>query len=802
MSHSFRQYVILILFIVIVYFSVGEGNVESIESSIQHPKHQPQDSNINSVPLEAQESNLVIKENEQKLDDSHVATESIAKLAPGGETDTKVHVGVPKTNEFEDGEKLPDSVVESSDGAPGSSEIVIDGSKEAPLNEHFDTKNEVGDKDLSSKTVKETIPTESEIPPDEVGEDTPLASFKEFREQMEKEKEKKTIAEEKRGAGDIDDSTPDKPKSKFIQKNYADNSCGAKIVDKKKEFKNCGTILNNNKDLYAMIPCEGPIWFVIELCDTIQINALQLANYELFSSSIKEFKVYTSETYPPKEWKHLGTFETTNSRQIQKFNIENHSDYSKYVKFEKISSRGKEHFCVLSTFEVLGMSMVDEYEEVQANHQDLEMDSYELPLDGDDFHDAAPTDKSLYQGAKDTVKNIVDSALNVLGVSKNEQKDGNATVPSMEEHSAGNELQEPAIKPTEESVIIKVDEKGKEIKVDDAPERRLKGEEENEISDTGSVAKQEPPPSIPDREPIMEAVDLSKDDDEIVSPPLKSPEEAKVEINEELEIHSSSPDLKGDSKAQDKSDKSLEIPEPKIEGAAPEKGVIMTNSPKKNSIFVELDKKIKELEKNLSLSNDYLETLSSRYKRVDQSFKPLQKTLTTIDGVMTNFEERLKNLETQFEKFEDSLHIVLRHLEDSKTKSNSLITTTNLIIFLLLIMLYFFWRLSYKVNQISYCVLDKPVESKATYISDEIAHKQESSHTSKKRQRTKHPKESGGFSSRDTSPRPPLLSFKSESNIQKKVGNDSKKPLESVQMDLIYPQSKSPTLKRRAKHVR
>ena len=42
----------------------------------------------------------------------------------------------------------------------------------------------------------------------------------------------------------------------------------------------------------------------------------------------------------------------------------------------------------------------------------------------------------------------------------------------------------------------------------------------------------------------------------------------------------------------------------------------MSSSPKKNSIFVELDKKIKDLEYNLSLSNDYLETLSSRYKKV------------------------------------------------------------------------------------------------------------------------------------------------------------------------------------------
>ena len=795
------------LSISLYYMCCAEVIVETPQSNLQHPKHQPQDSDVN-----------VILEKEQ--------ADTVPKV--GGETaPEEVNSAVPLDDQKENASEIKSDGMHqngASKAVETSNEALASNGATEKLDEPvlaavLESNNQESVTELNNEVIIEeddrNQAVEAEkLETDDTNEEVPLASFKEFREeQMEKEKETKKVV--KRKTEDVDDSVVEKPKTKLIQKNYADNSCGSKIVDSKKEFKNSGTILNNNKDLYAMIPCEGAIWFVVELCDTIQINALQLANYELFSSSIKEFKVYTAETYPPKEWKHLGTFETVNSRQIQKFDIENHGDYSKYVRFEKITSRGKEHFCVLSTFEVLGMSMVDEYEEVQ-HQQDEEVDLYEQPLDSDDPPDTEPTDKSLIQGAKDTVKNIVDSALNVLGVSKSEEivKEEvveNDTVPSKDE-APPSSVEEEAVKATEESVIIKVDEMGKEIKSEGLPEKRLKGEEDvADVSSIPSPVGSQDPSSGPDREAIMEAVDLSKHDDEVVHKEVEKVEVKKPDVKGEGEpeivvavVQPISPEVKlesAESKPQEKIEKVPETSEPKPDGGATEKGVIMTNSPKKNSIFVELDKKIKELEKNLSLSNDYLETLSSRYKRVDQSFKPLQKTLSTIDEVMVRFEDRLQNLETKFEKFETALDSFLLHMEDTKSKSNTLVTSTNLILFLLLIMLYFLWRMSYKVNQISYCVIDQPSESKATFVTPEISHTTDSS-SSRKRQRSKPQKVTGGFRSRDTSPRPGLQSHKSESNLPKKMGTESKKPLESVQMDLIYPQQKSPILKRKAKHVR
>ncbi|XP_063695220.1 uncharacterized protein LOC134826678 [Bolinopsis microptera] len=786
------------LSISLFYMCCAEVIVETPPSNLQHPKHQPQDSDVNVILEKEQDDTVPRVGGEHAPEDvnSAIPLDDQKENASEIKSEEKHHTGSSKAVETSNEAVAPNGATEKLDEPVLANPVVLESKNQESVTE---VNNEV----IIEEEVRNEAVEAEELETDDTNEDVPLASFKEFREeQMEKEKETKKV--EKRKTEDVDDSVVEKPKPKLIQKNYADNSCGSKIVDSKKEFKNSGTILNNNKDLYAMIPCEGAIWFVVELCDTIQINALQLANYELFSSSIKEFKVYTAETYPPKEWKHLGTFETVNSRQIQKFDIENHGDYSKYVRFEKITSRGKEHFCVLSTFEILGMSMVDEYEEVQ-HQQDEEVDLYEQPLDSDDPPDTEPTDKSLIQGAKDTVKNIVDSALNVLGVSKSEEivKEEvvkNDTILSKDE-APPSSVGEEAVKPTEESVIIKVDEMGKEIKNEGVPEKRLKGEED--VADVSSIPPTvgtPDPPSAPDREAIMEAVDLSKHD-EVKKPDVKGEGEPEIVV---AVVQPISPDVKlesAESKPQEKIEKVPETSEPKPDGGASEKGVIMTNSPKKNSIFVELDKKIKELEKNLSLSNDYLETLSSRYKRVDQSFKPLQKTLSTIDEVMVRFEDRLQNLETKFAKFETALESYLLHMEDSKSKSNTLVTSTNLILFLLLIMLYFLWRMSYKVNQISYCVIDQPRESKATFVTPEISHTTDSN-SSRKRQRSKPQKVTGGFRSRDTSPRPGLLSHKSESNLPKKMGTESKKSLESVQMDLIYPQQKSPILKRKAKHVR
>ena len=824
-SHFTADISLVLFFVIIITFQKAlctkqevneEFSMPGEDIHVKHPKHQPQENNLDVDDI------VLNVENVEPID--KISEESTANINFGATeentseeiTDTNIPGGIEGIQlEKESATNIGDTPVFENDRI-----ILADSDKKTDQYENDININESVDSSIVLDDKNDVVITENKdnvVSADESEKEIP--SFKEYREQKEKE----TGNDDKRKTDLIDEAPVDKPKGKVIQKNYADNSCGANIVDKKKGFKNCDAILNNNKDLYGMIACDGSIWFVVELCDTVQIQAIQLANHELFSSSVQEFRIYTAENYPPKEWLLIGTFETVNNREVQNFDIENHGEYSKYVKFEKVSSRGKEHFCVLSKFGVLGISMVDEYEEQQMP-QEVDIDPYDQPLNEvpEEIVESI-NDKSLIEGAKDAVKNIVDSALNVLGVSKNEDKTEPRVAKNLpEEDTEIISYEEVQVIPIEESVVTKLDEAGKEIKdvLSKESEKRLKGEvaeqvEKNEnYNDSENMKKFDTLNNSPQQEPIMEGVDPSGDSSELQNSlndmDLKtvnllednlSHDEGKLDLMDNRETMEGFEKLHEENNGKSIVEKSQDVEK---DG----KGVVMTNSPKKNSIFVDLDKKIRELQKDLSLSNDYLETLSSRYKRVDNLFKPLEKTLSTVDEAIIDFEKRLKSLEAKFEKFDDAVDLYTSHMNELNTKSNTLITTTNLILFLLLLILYIFWRTSNKVQQILYCVMPKSKPNPSLQDKDKSGATNDSLLSHK---RTK-PK-SKDLLTRKRDPSPDVVkSNMSESSISNSkqifsVENrklvDNKKPLESVQMDLIYPQAKSPTLKRRSsKHVR
>ncbi|XP_059199844.1 SUN domain-containing ossification factor-like isoform X2 [Centropristis striata] len=205
---------------------------------------------------------------------------------------------------------------------------------------------------------------------------------------------------------------------KKVQKNfnnYASVECGAKILGANSEAKSTSAILKENMDLYMLNPCSNKIWFIIELCEPIQVKQLDIANFELFSSTPKDFLVSISDRYPTNKWLKLGTFHARDERTVQSFPLDEHL-YAKYVKVELVSHFGSEHFCPLSLIRVFGTSMVEEYEEIA--------DPAERPDDQDDDLDYPPgyapgevkLSKNLIGSAKDVILNMVNNiAVNVLG---------------------------------------------------------------------------------------------------------------------------------------------------------------------------------------------------------------------------------------------------------------------------------------------------------------------------------------------------------------------------------------------------
>uniref|UniRef100_A0A8D3BUS7 SUN domain-containing ossification factor n=1 Tax=Scophthalmus maximus TaxID=52904 RepID=A0A8D3BUS7_SCOMX len=201
-----------------------------------------------------------------------------------------------------------------------------------------------------------SVPSKEDIP-----------TFDEWKKQvMEVEKEKSQSLHTSASGS----PHPVKKVQKNFKNNYASVECGAKILSANNEAKSTSAILMENMDLYMLNPCSNKIWFVIELCEPIQVKQLDIANFELFSSTPKDFLVSISDRYPTNKWVKLGTFHARDERIVQSFPLDEQlyakyvKMFIKYIKVELLSHFGSEHFCPLSLIRVFGTSMVEEYEEI------------------------------------------------------------------------------------------------------------------------------------------------------------------------------------------------------------------------------------------------------------------------------------------------------------------------------------------------------------------------------------------------------------------------------------------------------
>ncbi|EFX65508.1 hypothetical protein DAPPUDRAFT_264556 [Daphnia pulex] len=167
---------------------------------------------------------------------------------------------------------------------------------------------------------------------------------------------------------------------------------------------------------------EQKYWMPTAKLNTpIQAQRVGIANFELFSSSPKDFRVYISDRYPTRDWALIGLFTAADERSIQSFTLER-----QLWQVELVSHYGKEHFCPigLSLFHVYGNS---EYE-VLDNEEDSrtgsishrqEEDSTEEEMLFDLQKNISNTDvdvegRNLFGSAKDAVINIVKKAAEVL----------------------------------------------------------------------------------------------------------------------------------------------------------------------------------------------------------------------------------------------------------------------------------------------------------------------------------------------------------------------------------------------------
>ncbi|KAK6851809.1 hypothetical protein PG995_011934 [Apiospora arundinis] len=147
---------------------------------------------------------------------------------------------------------------------------------------------------------------------------------------------------------------------------YSSFDAGATVIKTSPGAKNSKAILVENKDSYMLLECAtANKFFIVELSEDILVDTVVLANYEFFSSMIRQFRVSVSDRYPIKsdKWKILGDFQARNSRDIQPFLIQNPQIWARYLRIEILSHYGNEFYCPLSLLRVHGTRMLDSFKE-------------------------------------------------------------------------------------------------------------------------------------------------------------------------------------------------------------------------------------------------------------------------------------------------------------------------------------------------------------------------------------------------------------------------------------------------------
>ncbi|XP_056162009.1 SUN domain-containing protein 4 isoform X2 [Syzygium oleosum] len=141
--------------------------------------------------------------------------------------------------------------------------------------------------------------------------------------------------------------------------NYASAAKGAKVLAYNKEAKGALNILCRDKDKYLRNPCSAEGKFVvIELSEETLVDTIEIANFEHYSSNLKEFELLGSLVYPTDTWINLGNFTAANVKQAQRFALPE-PKWVRYLKLNLVSHHGYEFYCTLSILEAYGVDAVE-----------------------------------------------------------------------------------------------------------------------------------------------------------------------------------------------------------------------------------------------------------------------------------------------------------------------------------------------------------------------------------------------------------------------------------------------------------
>jgi len=85
---------------------------------------------------------------------------------------------------------------------------------------------------------------------------------------------------------------PASPNTLQNRYNYASPDCSARIHSSSPQTQHASSLLHKSRDRYMLTPCKSDQhWVVIELCDEIRIEAVEVAVWEFFSGVVRDIRV-------------------------------------------------------------------------------------------------------------------------------------------------------------------------------------------------------------------------------------------------------------------------------------------------------------------------------------------------------------------------------------------------------------------------------------------------------------------------------------------------------------------------------
>jgi len=149
--------------------------------------------------------------------------------------------------------------------------------------------------------------------------------------------------------------------------NYANIDCSARVHTSHRSAKSPSSILSSKKDRYMLSPCNTgreKQFVVVELCDDIRIDTVQMANFEFFSGVFKDFTVSVAKTYStdPDGWLPAGIYRAKNVRGVQSFHPPTSlRDFYRFIRIDFLSHYGNEYYCPVSLLRVYGLTHLEEW---------------------------------------------------------------------------------------------------------------------------------------------------------------------------------------------------------------------------------------------------------------------------------------------------------------------------------------------------------------------------------------------------------------------------------------------------------